>query len=63
MADDTPTYPPHVLRYGDAGKRLYDEHLRILQSTGDTEAQARATLADPQYWQIIVAGEFLHPTD
>lgn len=63
MSDESAAYPPHVLRYGDAGKRLYDQHLRTLQSTGDTEAQARATLADPAYWQIIAAGAFLHPTD
>ena len=61
MTDDVPlSYPPEVLRYGDADKRLYDQELHLLMATF-TEALARATLADPEYWHIITSAAYLHP--
>ena len=54
IAAERAAYPAIVLRYGDAGKDLFDAEVRVLMRHGDSEAAARAFLADPEVWQTFV---------
>ena len=61
MADDTSTYPPHVLRYGDAGRHVFDAAVASMVRFGDTPATARALVSSPDIWHALVEGNFLTP--